>query len=117
MAFEYRTISEDTTFVPIACAIAKDGVPLSETGVTVTVTVKDRDLKDPVTKERIPIVIDAPATAHPSIVGRWEYWFSPEQVADIVGQRVWLVEWKVSVGEYTFRSPEPATLVIKRKLT
>lgn len=116
MQFQYSALVEGSNFKPIACLVRGDGgEPVPPLGVEVTLTVKDRDARD-ADKNRIVIVDNVPATLHPQLLGRYEYWFTDAQVASISGTRVWLVEWTVKVGPYTFRTPEPGTIVVRKRL-
>lgn len=114
-SFQYGIITQNTNFEPIGVDVRRDGELLPALGVNVSLTVKDRDLKD-VDGQRVVIVEDAAASPHPTIAGRWEYYFTPEQVADVTATRVWLVEWKITFGIYTYRLDEPATLIVRKKL-
>lgn len=109
MPFAYETIAQDSNWLPIAIFIRSEGLPLDPLGVTVTVTVKNRDTRE-------YIVTDEVATADVVNVGRWEFWFSPEQAHAIENTGTWLVEWKVSIEGYTWRLAEPATLIVRKKL-
>lgn len=109
MAFTYDTIATDSNWLPIALFVRSEGQPLDPLGVTVTVTVKNKDT-------RLYIVENAPAEADSANVGRWEFWFTPDQVHAIEGNGVWLVEWLVSLGEHKWRSAEPAILIVRKKL-
>jgi hypothetical protein len=110
MPFRYSTIATDTNFIPIAIEVRRDGVPLPLLGVEVTLFVKDRDTG-------VIVVDNQRASPHPTIVGRWEYYFEPAVVAGILNNAIWLVEWKVKAGPYSWRTPEPAILPVRRKLS
>lgn len=108
MAYTYPAISTDSNLLPIAVLVKREGVPLPSLGVEVTVTVKEKGTGD-------SIVADGEATPNADIPGRWEYWFSPEAVA-VDENTTWLIEWKITSGGYTWRSPEPATIAVRKKL-
>jgi hypothetical protein len=107
MSFTYPPIVTDSNFNPIALRVKREGVLLPALGVTVQVNVKDRDTG-------AVIVEDGVATSVGD--GRWEYRFSPEQVALIVANSMWLVEWTIMAGGYTWRSNEPALLPVRKRL-
>lgn len=109
MPFLYDTIAQDSNWLPIAIFIRSEGQPLDPLGVTVTVTVKNRDTKT-------YIVEDAVALPDADNKGRWEYWFSPEHVHAIEETGVWLVEWLVSIEGYKWRLADPAQLIVRKKL-
>jgi hypothetical protein len=109
VAYSYQAITTDSNLLPIAILVRREGVFMPSLGVEVTVTVKERGTGD-------IIVEDAEAIANDDVVGRWDYWFAPEAVAAITENTTWLIEWKIVSGEFTWRSPEPATLAIRKKL-
>lgn len=108
--YTYQAIATDSNLLPIAIRVKKEGVPLDPLGVTVTVTVKETRANGDT------IVADGEATPAVGDPGRWDYWFEPEAVAAIDENATWLVEWKIVTGDFTWRSPEPAKLIVRKKL-
>ena len=108
MPFQYPARVIGSNFEPIAIEVSQEGVLLPALGVTVLVNVKDADSRD-------LIVVDGVATAADEL-GRWKYYFTTDQITSITTSRTWLVEWTVIVGGYTWRSPDPATLPIRKRL-
>lgn len=105
----YPTIAADSNFHTIALEVARNGAPMASLGTVVSISVKDSDTREVIVPENT--VVSAS-----SIAGRWEYRFTPETVASITKHGVWLVEWKISYGAYTWRLPEPAQQPVRKKL-
>lgn len=110
MALSYPAIATNSNYHAIALEVVRNGVAMPALGSVVTVTVKDRDTHEVIVPE------DTVVGPKPGIEGRWEYFFSPEQVALITKHAVWLVEWKLVYGQYTWRSPEPVLLPVRKKI-
>jgi hypothetical protein len=102
MSFKYPPIVTGSNFNPIAIRVRREGVLLEALGVTVTVTVKNRETNE-------IVCTDAVATFYEA--GIWQYRFTPEQVALIVANSEWYVQWKVVASTFTWRS-EPLVLPV-----
>lgn len=110
MAFTYQPRVTGSNFQPVAIRIKREGQLLvDDPSIVVQVNIKDRDSHD-------AIVTDGDAEASTTEVGRWNYRFTPEQVALIDSARTWLIEWTVTVGAYTYRTPSPATMSVRKRL-
>lgn len=108
MAFTYAPRVTGSNFEPVALEIRREGVLLPALGVEVSVNIKDQDTK-------AMVVVDGLAAATQT-AGRWEYRFSPEAVETISANSIWLIEWTVKIGSYTFRTPEPGQMSVRKRL-
>jgi hypothetical protein len=110
--FVYPAISTGSNYAPLAFEIrdGSTGRPVDLTGATVTVTVRDE-----LTME--PIVEDSPGSVSGSNQYVAQYVFDPADVAKILVEGTWLVEWRIAFpNERVFRLPVPYRLPVRPKL-
>lgn len=105
--FTYPVRAADSNFEPIGIQITRDGALMSDVGVVVKVSVRDRDTA---------VVVVGDALAQSVGNGVWRYWFTPEQVAAITKDGVWLVQWSLVVGSYLWRAVTPAQMPVRKRI-
>ena len=108
MPFSYPPRVTGSNFEPVSLRVRQDGVALPHLGIAVTINVRDRET-------RAVIVQDGVAEPGDE-TGRWDFHFTSEQVDAIATNTIWLIEWTVQVGPYTFRTPEPAQMPVRKRL-
>lgn len=106
MPFTYAPKVAGANFEPIALEVRKEGELLASLGVTVSVLVKDSETK--------AVIVDNAIATSPA-VGRWEYFFTPEQVRCICSNTMWLVQWQIVLGDYTHIT-ESALLPVRKPI-
>jgi hypothetical protein len=110
--FVYPAISTGSNYAPLAFEI-RDGAtgrPVDLTGATVSVTVRDELTMEVIVQDSAGSV----SSTNPHVA---QYVFDPADVAKILVEGTWLVEWRITFpNTRVFRLPVPYRLPVRPKL-